>query len=155
MELGLKLREWVKQNGGITEHRLDCQYCGKQARLIGGEALFPDKAIYHKKRFWYCKPCDAWVGCHPKSTKPLGTLANKKLRLFRIKTHERFDKLWKTELMSRDEAYSLLRRALNVSEEEGHIGMFGEDQCQKAMCMVNQFYQAVRVTTELFIKERS
>ena len=57
---------------------------------------------------YYCEPCNAYVGCHKNSRKPLGTLANKELRELRIRTHEIFDPLWKSGKMTRSEAYKML-----------------------------------------------
>jgi len=39
---------------------------------------------------WLCKPCDAYVGCHNNTERPLGTLANKELRTARKETKAKF-----------------------------------------------------------------
>lgn len=59
-----------------------CPYCNKAAELVDGTAVYPHRSDLAHKRFWLCKPCDAWVGTHRDSKKhlPLGRLADKELR---------------------------------------------------------------------------
>lgn len=74
-----------------------CDYCGRPARLVGGAEVYPHRPDLSSKRFWLCRPCDAWVGCHPKAeprrgglgdgTVPLGRLANADLRRAKQRAH--------------------------------------------------------------------
>lgn len=47
--------------------------------------------------------------------------------------HKSFDNLWKNKKMSRDEAYRLLSKEMNLPKEKTHIGMFNEKQCRKVL----------------------
>lgn len=68
-----------------------CPYCKENAQQVQGDALYPHRPDLKQKTFYWCKPCDAYVGCHPGTTDPLGTLANKNLRFQRGLAHCAFD----------------------------------------------------------------
>lgn len=113
-----------------------CDYCNKEARFVGGKIVYPHRSDLFKKRFWFCEPCAAWVGCHERNVKegyighePLGRLANSELRLARINAHGHFDKLWKAKIFTRGKAYEKLAKYLKIPVEECHIGMFDIDKC--------------------------
>jgi len=118
---------------------MKCPYCNKPT------ILRPSSFVYGKNApdygwFWLCvryPRCDAYVGCHPGTQRPLGTLANKSLRNLRVTTHTNFDQLWKQGKISRKESYLLLQDALNLQPEQAHISRLNERECQriiKLMC---------------------
>ena len=45
--------------------RVTCPYCGRDAHLTTGLHIYNQRRfdLAHKK-FWVCRPCKAWVGCH-------------------------------------------------------------------------------------------
>lgn len=75
--------------------------------------------------------CDSFVGCHRKSGEPKGTLASPLLREYRKKCHEGFDGLWRgsRDRRARGRAYAALRKAMGLTAEQAHIGMFNLEQC--------------------------
>lgn len=111
-----------------------CQYCNNQAKLVKGNVIYNSafKTI-GDKWFWYCKPCVAWVGCHPDTDKPLGTLAKSRLRMLRHEAHEYFDRLWKDHNHTRNEAYTWLADTLEIEKPNCHIALFNERQCIKTI----------------------
>jgi len=115
-----------------------CPYCGRAARLVGGAVIYPNIPDLHYKKFWQCRPCDAHVGCHPDSTRPLGSPANKPLRQARREAHRCFDKLWKSGSRPRREAYARLAAALGLAAEDCHIGQFDEATCRRAVAAVSE-----------------
>ncbi len=74
--------------------------------------------------------CDSYVGLH-QDGRPLGRLADKKLRELKRKAHHYFDKIWKENLVKRDTAYKSLSEDLGIPPEYTHIGMFSEKTCIK------------------------
>jgi hypothetical protein len=115
----------------MTGYRLVlCPYCFRQAEMVLGKILYPDHARLAEKLFWKCPTCDAHVGCHPGSTVPMGTLANKALRALRSKLHSRLDPLWRDGRMTRDAAYAWMATLLSLTQDECHIGLFTDDQCK-------------------------
>lgn len=116
--------------------------CGRQAEVATGADVYPHRPDLGYKRFYVCHVCDARVGCHTKSGKPLGTLATAPVREARSRAHKAFDPLWqnKTAGKSRTEWYAELRRHMGLSKDLCHIGKFDIAQCAE----VENF---VRLTT--------
>lgn len=118
-----------------------CPYCGGRAPLVTGLDIYPHRRDLWAKKFYQCKPCDALVGCHPAAgpdgrgghgdgTVPMGRLANADLRAAKQAAHAAFDPIWKGGHMRRRDAYAWLAKALRISPEDCHIGMFDVDQCR-------------------------
>jgi hypothetical protein len=121
-----------------------CQYCLKPAELVTGAAVHPKLPLLRSKQFWHCAPCKAWVGCKPGTQQPIGTLANRELRVWRLNAHNLFDPLWSRPLtrhpdtqgrgqFTRTAAYEWLREVMGLSEEECHIEMMNVEQCKKVV----------------------
>ncbi len=117
-----------------VDHGVVCPYCGAKARLadsseIYGKSYGPAYLCSNYPR------CDAYVGCHPGTTKPLGRLANKELRQWKKGAHRYFDRLWKgpNATFTRADAYAALAAKLGVTAERCHIGMFDVAQCKAAV----------------------
>lgn len=100
---------------------VQCSYCLRAAVLRPG---------YRGKPTWFCDPCDARVGCHPETNKPLGSLANAELRQWRQTAHEWFDPMWRVEGMPRSAAYRTLGEAMSLPAKLCHIAMFDVEQCR-------------------------
>ncbi|MBK8583262.1 MAG: hypothetical protein IPL86_16035 [Flavobacteriales bacterium] len=138
-----KVAQIEREAPAFVANRLNCQYCGRAAKLVRGVTLYPGHPETHDKYFWRCAPCGAHVGCHPrnKNTKgkpndgkiPLGSLANKELRRARNRAHAMFDPLWRKGKMKRGEAYSWLRETLGISKEACHIGRFDVELCNRTV----------------------
>ena len=120
-----------------------CPYCRKNA-------VFVDSAeVYHGKshgKIWLCRDCQAWVGVHNGTDRPLGRLANAALRKLKMQVHAAFDPIWKTgldkrlplpngveRLGERSRAYLWLAFELGIAPAQCHIGMFNDAQCLKVI----------------------
>lgn len=115
----------------------ECPYCNDKARKAHGTEIYPGYSHLEGKRFWLCKPCDAYVGTHENSNwKPLGRLANKELRSWRMKAHRLFDPLWKGGKMKRQEAYAWLAAKLGIEYKQCHIAHFDVDMCIKVIAVM-------------------
>ena len=110
---------------------MKCPYCNAEAKLVTGVDIYPHRPDLACLNFWLCTPCDAYVGCHKGSTRPLGRLANATLRHARSRAHAAFDVLWKTKKMRRSEAYLWLANQLGLPFERTHIGEFDEPMCTR------------------------
>ena len=115
-----------------------CDYCQQEAKQVTGRTIYPHRPDLYHKVFWYCAPCDAWVGCHEKTMKPLGRLANAELRRAKMRAHAAFDSLWKSGEMNRHQAYRWLANQMGLTIDTCHIGMFGLDQCAKVLEVCQQ-----------------
>ena len=111
-----------------------CPYCGKQAEYVDSKEVY--KQSYGM--MYLCRNCDAYVGVHAGTNKPLGTLANRELRGLRGRTHSLFDPLWKEGRMKRTEAYDWLSKKMNLDKKKCHMAMFSKSQCKKAIEILTQ-----------------
>lgn len=122
-----------------------CPYCGKVSDLVTGKTIYPNRFDLHKKQFYNCAPCGAYVGCHSGTTKPLGRLANAELRKAKQAAHSAFDPLWQRKIIkdnmckskARSLGYKWLSEQLNIAFEDCHIGMFNVEQCNRVVDICN------------------
>jgi hypothetical protein len=123
-----------------------CPYCQGNAALVNGDDVYPARPDLHYKLFWACFPCAAWVGCHPNTAEPLGTLANAELRKLRSAAHAAFDPRWKSGKPGgigkrRNREYQWLADQLGITVEQTHIGMFNAEMARRVVAIceaVNQ-----------------
>lgn len=106
---------------------MNCPFCGKEAEWTENKAIYGRN--YGRSVMCYlCRPCNAYVGCHQNTKKPLGTMANKELREWRVKAHSAIDPFWKSGRMKRREVYNFLRKKLG---KEVHIGGSDIETCRQ------------------------
>lgn len=87
------------------------------------------------------------MGCHPGTTRPLGTLARKELRGLRHAAHAAFDPLWQRKAALQQVSRSVARRAgyawlasqLGVDRKACHIALFDEEQCRRVVDLCTPF----------------
>lgn len=112
---------------------LTCPSCERDAVLVGGHVVYPHRPDLQPKKFWACLDCSTWVGCHPGTTEPLGTLAGSELRALRWRAHEKFDRLWRSGLFKRAKAYAWLSGRLGLQVKDTHIGSFDAETCRRVI----------------------
>ncbi len=106
---------------------MKCPYCNKQANWVSNEKIYGRR--YGKSYMaWWCDPCNAYVGCHCNTKIPLGTMANKELREWRMKAHQKIDPLWTSKQLSRKEVYQKLK---DYFGREIHIGETDIETCKE------------------------
>lgn len=118
---------------------LVCPYCGAKAKLVDSKLVYRTRSygmIYVCSNY---PECDAYVGCHPHSTKPLGRLADYNLRIRKTNAHSYFDPIWKNKYMTRARAYKWLASQLNIPIEKCHIGMFDIEMCKKVVVVCREY----------------
>lgn len=129
----------MKHPSEIVNKLLLCPYCGKEPEVVKGNEVYPGRLAVKDFWFYECLPCDAHVGCHIGSLRPLGTLANFELRKARNEAHKEFDVIWHTNRMTRTLAYGWLSRQMNIDYKLCHIGMFDVAQCKQAVEIVQAY----------------
>lgn len=120
-----------------------CPYCHQNTEYVSSEVVYGGRDF---GMIYLCKMCEAWVGVHKGSREPLGRLANKELREWKIKAHDAFDPLWQAKLTkrrkerghykkawARNSGYRWLAEQLGITREECHIGMFDIETCKKVV----------------------
>jgi len=142
----------------MSSYKPLCPYCLQAAKLVGGEAIYPNRPDLFDLKFWQCAPCEAYVGCHKKGaliashpkkkfsngTVPLGRLANAELRASKSRAHWAFDPLWKGGPMTRTAAYRWLADELGIPLERCHIGEFDVNQCRRVASLALAKRDAIR-----------
>ena len=122
-----------------------CPYCYSKV-------LIKDSSIVYGKSYGYvyiCSnfpKCDSYVGCHPRSKKPLGRLANKELRNLKMEAHKYFDYLWAlrkkitNDRWSRSRGYKWLSQQMKKEIKDTHIGMFDIEEVKKVIEICKPYY---------------
>lgn len=121
----------------LLEYSDVCHYCGGVVRLVSAKSVYGNAAAMRlgleDEQIWQCQNCNARVGCHKGTTKPLGKVANEFLRNKRMEAHEVFDGYWRERGISRGKAYKWLAGKLGMPVKKTHIGGFDVAQCQKVI----------------------
>jgi len=114
--------------------QLRCSYCGSPALLKPASEVFQDaKRTGHVYVCSHYPKCNSYVGVHPGTKIPMGTLADPELRRKRILAHQVFDSIWKNGVMSRNQAYHWLADTLCLNERQTHIAQFGTYLCDRVI----------------------
>jgi len=114
-----------------------CPYCMKDAVLTDSAEVYGGRSF---GLIWLCRLDSAWVGIHKNSHNhaPLGRLANKELREWKMKAHTAFDALWKDGLMTRKAAYSKMQSLLDMTPAQAHIGKFDVEDCMRLVVKLDE-----------------
>ena len=127
----------------MVETELKCPYCGKSSFLVTGKHVYPHRPDLHWKKFYVCDPCDARVGCHGNTSRPMGYLANAELRRLKMNAHRWFDRIWRQKYMERKAAYKWLAHKMGMTEDECHIGKFNPEQCCKVVELAKEKLESI------------
>lgn len=111
-----------------------CRICNGKVRIAHHDEIY-GKAFGDWPYAYLCGDCGAYVGMHPFTAIPLGTLADKRTREARKQCKAPFEKLWREGVMSRTEAYHWLASEMNIATDECHFGWFDANQCYQAMSL--------------------
>ena len=91
---------------------IKCPYCGSRALLRPASVVYGPRAADPAAPYYVCArypACDSYVAAHRDTRLPMGTLANGELRRKRIDAHRAFDRLWKSGLMTKKQAFLWLQ----------------------------------------------
>lgn len=131
----------------------ECPYCGGNSILHMSSGI-----IYGGRDFgpvYACENyplCDSYVGCHPRTTDPLGRLADNELRHWKKQAHKYFDPIWQTKKIKklypayipdttwRKKSYIWLSKQLGLKLEYTHIGMFDVETCKRVVELCKPHY---------------
>lgn len=115
----------------------DCPHCAAPVSLVNNETIY-GRAYGEWPWAYACNGCGAYVGLHPFTSIPLGTLATAEIRDARKRAKAAFNPIWQQGGMSRKAAYAWLAGALGIADVEAcHIGWFDVDQCNAVVHAIN------------------
>nr|WP_255033904.1 zinc-finger-containing protein [Rhodoferax sp. TH121] len=116
----------------------ECPHCGECCGIVNNSEIYGRE---YGEWPWavLCSGCRAYVGLHPFTGIPLGTLATEPIRKARSAAKDEFNKLWQRGAMTRSAAYAWLAGALGIANvNECHIGWFDVAQCDAVIAAVKQ-----------------
>lgn len=108
-----------------------CLYCHQLSKKVSGKEIYPHHPDLKNLIFYRCLSCNAYIGTHKGTNKPLGNLASKELREARAKAYAAFEKKWIESHLTRSSAYNWLCVKLKISENESNIGLFDINMCKR------------------------
>ena len=82
--------------------------------------------------------CNTYVAAHPGTNQPMGVPANGDLRNLRIQAHRKFDRIWQTGIMTRENAYRWFADSFGLSLKDAHIGMCSEYRCKELIRLCDE-----------------
>jgi hypothetical protein len=120
-----------------------CPHCGGEVRIVNNSAIYHGRSYGEWPWAYACvnRACFAYVGMHPFTAIPLGTLATAEIREARKRAKNLFNPLWETgkaRRMSRTQAYTKLADALGIPVGECHFGWFDVNQCNAAIAAIKE-----------------
>ncbi len=115
-----------------------CSYCQSPVELISNERIYGIE--YGEWPYAYsCTGCDAYVGLHPHTDVPLGTLADSALRAARKRSKAAFAAATRLlGISERRNAYMWLANAMNIPVPECHFAWFDQNLCRRAERVCNE-----------------
>ncbi len=147
----MTVQEYLKNGGAYEdlplktrlslESKVFCPYCGGEAEWVENKEIYGKN--YGKSYMAYlCRQDNAFVGCHNNSKHPLGTMANKELRTWRMKVHAAIDPFWKSGKVSRGYVYSQISRELGF---QYHTGESDIETCKKVLLIAQRLPGAQKI----------
>ena len=120
-----------KKKKGMNYTSMKCPYCGSTVEYRSAEGIYKDN---HKNVMLYVctnyPECDAYVRVHEGTNKPVGTLADSKLRAMRLEAHKLLDKIQERGIMTKSECYQWIANTIMSPLSQAHIGYLGEYYCK-------------------------
>jgi hypothetical protein len=119
-----------------------CPNCGGAVERVSNSVIY--RKEYGTWPFAYrcvVDACDSYVGIHPKTDIPLGTLANKAVRAARKQAKSHLSPMWEVDGMDKNAVYAWLAREMGITDvNHCHIGWFDEKQCARVVeiCLNNK-----------------
>lgn len=130
----------------VKKVHLTCPQCHSKALLRPASVVYGDRAKNSNAKVYVCArypACDSYVSAHRRTARPMGTLADAALRRKRHEAHVELDRLWKSGLMSRKEAYHMIQLYLGIPSEDAHIAKFSMERCSEVSSFCRRFSQRV------------
>lgn len=123
----------VKHSVPIPDH---CRYCAGHVELVNNREIY-GREFGEWPYAYVCQDCRAYVGVHPHTDIPLGTLAAPALRKDRNVAKEAFHQVKDRRGFSRSLAYQWLAGKMGMEVGKCHFGWFDPEDCAKALAICN------------------
>lgn len=122
-----------------------CQHCTCPVGLVKNGVIYGGREYGEWPWAYLCTGCGAYVGLHPFTAIPLGTLATEPMRNARQRAKAAFNPLWQQNGMDRREAYRRLAGAMGIADVGNcHIAWFDEAQCNVVIVAVEEIKRSLQ-----------
>lgn len=115
-----------------------CDCCGGKVELVNNCEIYNGRSYGDWPYAYRCVGCHAYVGLHPQTDLPLGTMADEDTRQARKDTKGPFTELLQKFDGNRDAAYAWLAQAMGIEKKHCHFGLFTAEQCDLAWELIEQ-----------------
>lgn len=125
----------------MKKYQLNCPYCGAPAVCRPASTVYGSSVKTKGSYLYLCSNwpvCDSYVAAHKRDRRPMGTLANGRLRHQRILAHRALEDFRRSHHMEKWAAYVWLQGKLGLSAEQTHIGQFSEKRCGEVIALCRQ-----------------
>lgn len=125
------MKKSKKKRKGLDGGSIRCPYCGSHTIYRSADGIYHDNSS--GTMLYVCAhypACDSYVRVHAGTKIPVGSLANHELRALRNTAHHYFDRLYKTGIMSKQDAYQWLANTIAAPMSQAHIGYLSEYYCK-------------------------
>lgn len=142
-------RKALKRVTDWVEPPEQCPNCGSPVELVNNSEIYGREYgdWPYAYRCFDHKGCDSYVGLHPNTDLPLGTLADSFERQAR-KDNKRHFMAWK-ELngWTQNQTYAWLASRMGIPAEQCHWGFFGVERANLAGAICEKAIEKFEVTT--------
>lgn len=118
-----------------------CRYCNGEVRLVCNSEIYNGRSYGDWPYAYLCDDCRAYVGLHPDTDIPLGTLADDKLRAVRNRSKTAFHNHMRKAGLTRTLAYQWLASQMGIEVGKCHFGWFDHAECVAAEKAIKQAVQ--------------
>lgn len=124
-----------------------CRYCSGCVELVSNSEIYNGREYGDWPYAYLCTDCKAYVGLHPDTDIPLGTVAAAQLRKDRNAAKDAFHRMKEKRGFSRSLAYQWLAGKMGIEVDVCHFGWFDQDDCAKALNICTEDMAAVPSAT--------
>lgn len=124
-------RRALKRVTDRVEIPCTCHYCRGLVEIRHHQEIYNGRQFGEWPWVYACNDCDAYVGMHPFTNLPLGTLASAETRAARNKAKAAFTQYWESHRMTRNQGYIWLAKQLGIEKSKCHIGWSDTAQCER------------------------
>lgn len=132
-----------------------CRYCGGCVELVSNAEIYNGREYGDWPYAYLCTDCKAYVGLHPDTDIPLGTLAALQLRKDRNTAKDAFHRVKEQRGFSRSLAYQWLAGKMGITVDVCHFGWFDQDECAQALALCSQDLEGSTGMAQAFKKAKS
>ena len=123
-----------------------CPNCDGPVRAVNNQEIY-GRPFGDWPYAYACACCDSYVGMHPCTNIPLGTLADAPTREARKVAKKEFSWMYQprhAKSFTRSEAYVWLALKMQLAPGTAHIGWFNVAQCAAVVSLVQAYRQSFR-----------